>query len=417
MRKKKEDLVNINFNDLSITMGVDKFVQLKQHHIDLLKRYDADNKIKGNGKVTRTNQLFLLMKFIIKLKKPFEEITRDDINSFLVMYDGNTLERYKQDMKKFFKWLKKPELIEHLKQSTVAEKLTKEDLWSEDDVLRLTKVLDPDPVVRARDKCCLLMMFDLAIERKGIHELNVGDIIDHEGTFLVKITGKKRGRVQTRILETITSTDSIRKWLNAHPDNLNKSAPLFVSFSPATFGQRLYDGYPWALLKKLQKRAKIAKPIRPHLLRHSKATQLYIQGYRGRSLQKFLGHSNLTMQERYTHLDDSDVNDERFRIEMGIDRRKIKPIRKSLMAISCPKCQSMNEPQNLYCSECNYPLNPDVLQKELRILKLIRSELFKDEMRIAKTTGEFVDVEEMADEYDDFIKELEVPLRKKIKPK
>ncbi len=48
-RRKQCDLVSIALNDISYSIGKDKFSQLSKEHINTIIRYDAQNKINGAG--------------------------------------------------------------------------------------------------------------------------------------------------------------------------------------------------------------------------------------------------------------------------------------------------------------------------------------------------------------------------------
>lgn len=56
-------------------------------------------------------------------------------------------------------------------------------------------------------------------------------------------------------------------------------------------------------------KAKIVKPVTPHLLRHSIATHLMSQGVNLRLIQKFLGHSQLSTVQFYTHVSMEDLKE------------------------------------------------------------------------------------------------------------
>jgi hypothetical protein len=46
-RCKKSDLVSVNLNDITFSIGKDKCSQLSKEHINTIIRYDVQNKING----------------------------------------------------------------------------------------------------------------------------------------------------------------------------------------------------------------------------------------------------------------------------------------------------------------------------------------------------------------------------------
>lgn len=77
------------------------------------------------------------------------------------------------------------------------------------------------------------------------------------------------------------------------------SAEVFVNRT----GKPLSRVQLWRDLKGLGQKAGLARPLHPHLLRHTFATHLLRGGADARSLQELLGHSSLSTTQIYTHLD------------------------------------------------------------------------------------------------------------------
>ncbi|MEW6012701.1 MAG: site-specific tyrosine recombinase/integron integrase [Elusimicrobiota bacterium] len=158
-----------------------------------------------------------------------------------------------------------------------------------------SKVLskDPDYSFAFRDYAILMLLYSSGLRRSELVSLNYGDVDFISG--FVRVYGK--GRKERIVPVGENALKALKDYADTRAD-ISSSSPLFVNKN----GKRITDTAVFLILKKMAKRAKFTRKIKPHMLRHSFATHLLNNGCDIRGVSEMLGHSSLATTQIYTHL-------------------------------------------------------------------------------------------------------------------
>jgi len=162
--------------------------------------------------------------------------------------------------------------------------------------------------VIARDEAILETLFSTGLRVSELCNLNRDQINLERGEFSIRGKGGK-DRV---VFLSVSAKNSIKNYLHERNDN---AKPLFVHFSgtkdESEKGEfmRLTPRSVQRIIQKYAKLAGIVKKVTPHVMRHSFATDLLINGADIRSVQAMLGHSSITTTQMYTHVTDQQLRE------------------------------------------------------------------------------------------------------------
>jgi site-specific recombinase XerD len=156
-----------------------------------------------------------------------------------------------------------------------------------------------------RDRAILELFFSTGLRVSELANLSRDQINLKVKDLELSITGKG-GKTRTVYIST-RALDWIKKYLTARQDT-NKA--LFINYrSRREADKRLTVRSIERVVKKYIKLTGLPIHSSPHTIRHSYATDLLSQGVDLRSIQEFLGHSNISTTQVYTHVTNKQLKD------------------------------------------------------------------------------------------------------------
>ena len=166
-------------------------------------------------------------------------------------------------------------------------------------------------ITKQRDMAILELFFSSGLRVSELAALCRDSINLTKDEFTVKGKGDKY-RI---VFLSKNAKDRIRDYLALRTDVFN---PLFIRHDRAFTGKALNEDddnlhlTPRSMQRLVQKyshAAGITKHITPHVMRHTFATDLLINGADIRSVQALLGHSSITTTQIYTHITNQQLRD------------------------------------------------------------------------------------------------------------
>lgn len=246
-----------------------------------------------------------LDRYSSKENKSLEELTLEDINSFLreeskKQLSSRTRARVVASLRQFYSYMEGSKIIaKNPMNDVVAPKIKKTlpDFLTVPEVKSLFKVFNENNQLELRDKAIFELLYSSGLRISEACNLRVKDI-DFENSIL-NIIGK--GDRQRLVPFGEVAGNLLKLYINeVRMEILGNYVSDFVFISKK--GSGLSRKSAWRLLKKYIERAGIKKNITPHTLRHSFATHLLQNKADLRAVQELLGHIDISTTQIYTHL-------------------------------------------------------------------------------------------------------------------
>jgi len=235
----------------------------------------------------------------------FSLTKRDDITDFMLFQkdkglSSNSVARRLAAIKSFYRFMIRERILKNDPSNLVdSPKLWKKipETLSANEVDTLLSKPNIRQTQGIRDRAILETLYATGMRVSEAANLKK-DNVNLEVGFLRCIGKGNKERVIPLGSKAISS---IKRYLEAsRPRQLKGKESEFLFLNK--FGRNISRQSLWKIIKRYAREARIKKPIRPHILRHSFATHLMNRGADLRSVQELLGHASLSTTQIYTHV-------------------------------------------------------------------------------------------------------------------
>jgi len=271
-----------------------------------------------------------LMRISVWINKDFEKINQKDIDQFRTRLKTDKFKQHngkpfssstKRDIeykifRAFMQWLGKADLVYYVDQYNEIKEIP---ALSREEVERMISAS------KLRDKVILAVLFDSGARAEEFANIRFSDIKDEEraskGYYMVRIRISKT-KARTIGLFLDITTETLDAWLEENKDKIGTNQPL-VKLS-----------YPHLrmTLQRIGQRV-IKKPVHPHLLRHSSATDYCHKLNQYQMCKRYGWSMNSKMPQLYIDregVDDEEIGTKIQEEQTGKYRKEVNKLKEQL---------------------------------------------------------------------------------------
>ena len=257
----------------TLEMKISKETGISKHNKEQIKAFERYLFLERNLKPVRVVGYLHKLKIITTWldKQECTTATKEDILDIIEHINTNGYEEwtkhgYKIAVKVFWRWLGKEALISWIKTGKPNRQKLPEELLTPEEV---QSMIEEAPNPRDRALIAVLYESNTRIGEFGMIQMKhvVFETLKNTLTAVLIVDGKT-GMRRIRIVQ---SAPDLQEWIKQHPNKEDPNAYVWINHRTHT---RLSYFLFREILKTTAKAANIHKNVHPHLLRHSRSTQL-----------------------------------------------------------------------------------------------------------------------------------------------
>ncbi len=251
-----------------------------------------------------------VLKFI-DFKDNFLDTSKLDIDKYIEFLKSNgtrptSLNRNISSLRQFFAFLYDEKIIKKNPMTLVklrSKNIPLPKILSEDDMLSIISFFETNANIRL--KTMLHILYGAGLRVSELVNLTTDSIVKNPDTNKCVLLVRGKGNKERVIPLNDLAVSTIFEYIQQKPFS-EKSAYLFPSHKSKT-GHITRQGFA-KMLKELADNVGIPRcKISPHVIRHAFATHLLSHGADLLSIQKLLGHKDISTTQIYTHVSDDKI--------------------------------------------------------------------------------------------------------------
>ena len=242
--------------------------------------------------------------------KDVHEVNATDLSTYISSLDKQgmssaTISRNIASIKSFFMYLFKNRVVEEdcadkLKAPHIDKKVP--EILSIEEISLLLEQPSDNSIKEIRDKAMLELLYATGLRVSELVSIKLDDVNLTLNYILCKDSNKER----VVPIENAAKSALEHYIKNARPKMCGDSDLLFTNLK----GEKMTRQGFWKLIKAYAKKAGIDKDITPHMIRHSFAAHLVINGADLKAVQEMLGHSDISTTQIYLKSRQSKIKQE-----------------------------------------------------------------------------------------------------------